>query len=366
MGSDPGPLGHLGPEVGAVQPGQEGRGLGRRGWACRGGGSGTGLPGCGDPCPRLAKLQLGFQEEAGTSWDLWYPGPGAGGVYLRLGGGQPWRGEGTPGACPWDPVQPSLLSRARPAPKRPRSPWRAVQPGSWGPFSLGRCSVAWGPRGHGRGGQRECQRGRPPHPRRMLPAGCGLWAAAGPLAQGLPGACGPSALLGTSGGSRPWQRLPSCPRCRPLFPAPSPLSPAQLQRSQEALVGPSASGLTASGGPRGAPWEGPGVHAWPLPRAGPALHCPPHQPQAHPLPALVCRAFSSLPGEHRFLPDHRCCGPSLHLGSPRTWGSFDLGCQGPRPLTPLRLKASGGLVCVLRCEKPPAWARYRASPGNVA
>lgn len=286
--------------------------------------------------------------------------------YLCLGGGQPWRGEGTPGACPWDPVQPSLLSRARPAPKRPRSPWRAVQPGSWGPFSLGRCSVAWGPRGHGRGGQRECQRGRPPHPRRMLPAGCGLRAAAGPLAQGLPGACGPSALLGTSGGSRPWQRLPSCPRCRPLFPAPSPLSPAQLQRSQEALVGRSASGLTASGGPRGAPWEGPGVHAWPLPRAGPALHCPPHQPQAHPLPALVCRAFSSLPGEHRFLPDHRCCGPSLHLGSPRTWGSFDLGCQGPRPLTPLRLKASGGLVCVLRCEKPPAWARYRASPGNVA
>lgn len=136
--------------------------------------------------------------------------------------------------------------------------------------------------------------------------------------------------------------------------------PSPAQRSQEALVGPSASGLTASGGPRGAPWEGPGVHAWPLPRAGPALHCPPHQPQAHPLPALVCRAFSSLPGEHRFLPDHRCCGPSLHLGSPRTWGSFELGCQGPRPLTPLRLKASGGLVSVFSGVKS-----HLHGPGTV-
>lgn len=288
MGSDPGPLGHLGPEVGAVQPGQEGRGLGRRGWACRGGGSGTGLPGCGDPCPRPAKLQLGFQEEAGTSWDLWYPGPGAGGVYLRLGGGQPWRGEGTPGACPCDPVQPSLLSRARPPPKRPRSPWRAVQPGSWGPFSLGRCSVAWGPRGHGRGGQRECQRGRPPHPCRMLPAGCGLQLGLWPRAS--LGLAAPRPSWAPRAGPGPGKG------CRHVLGADlfSQLRLRRAQPSYREAKRPSSARLPRASLPPVAPEEHPGraLVSTPGPCPGPALPCT----ALHTSPRLTpSRLWSAVP-----------------------------------------------------------------------
>lgn len=138
----------------------------------------------------------------------------------------------------------------------------------------------------------------PPHPRRMLPAGCGLRAAAGPLAQGLPGACGPSALLGTSGGSRPWQRLPSCPRCRPCHVLGADLSSQlRLRRAQPSYreaKRPSSARLPRASLPPVAPEEHPGraLVSTPGPCPGPALPCT----ALHTSPRLTpSRLWSAVP-----------------------------------------------------------------------